>query len=797
MRGKRIRYIVCMTVAMLLLAAGIVFTISISASASNPVNMNVDKFRLLSGESGYLNYADNYQLDMEDAGLLDQLKAFANWLANVLFGIVRGLGKVVVTLYYYCMEFDLSALFADDIDKVQAALNSGVFKPLFYLAFCGSAVHMIKTFIKRDMIGSFIQVAKVIGILIMSLLVVNYSSTVISYATGITKGFSTAILLSVNGNEDTTDTASYAAQTAGILWTNLVHQPWIYAEFGGEPATEEIIGQLLCIGDENQIYQAGSKEREKLIKKYPGTAFDKERAGGKFIFMLLYLFPFLGKSGVYLILAVLSLAFQLFGIFYVLMAPVVLLMIMVPGYEALLSAWLKKLLETQLGILMMSLLTGLLVLMDNLLFEKCAAWGWGIVFAVQTLVLLIVIFKRNEILGALGKLQKASANAGYARALMQNSNSNIAMSSGNALRTTAEKVYSGATMVGEKGKAVGMWALTKGYQVANKVEHDRTTKALDAIASAAGNYEVDYAALTEKKVERPVLDPQKVINVQTVDGHLERADAPNGRQMAGGIGRNASVTAEQPQEAPIRPRMDNCQIVRTETVNGHLTRPDAAQASAAQQPVPMKRTAMLYRARSENPVSNSTPEGIQPPTQWTVPSSAPNVIRQGEMQDDASEPQRPKLYAAVAGNEPDTEQLQSSQPKTSISRLEPVPVAEAPQTIAPVQQARPSQTVETQFAQPPSAMLRRQPTAEQHQGTVPAQRLQEAGQMPTYSDAGTKAPNAEAKRQASKSKRVSGRQHIPNETAGMGVVEAHAAERAGKVSRPRSAARKKAGQYEE
>lgn len=763
MRGKRIRYIVCMTVAMLLLAAGIVFTISISASASNPVNMNVDKFRSLSGESGYLNYADNYQLDMEDAGLLDQLKAFANWLANVLFGIVRGLGKVVVTLYYYCMEFDLSALFADDIDKVQAALNSGVFKPLFYLAFCGSAVHMIKTFIKRDMIGSFIQVAKVIGILIMSLLVVNYSSTVISYATGITKGFSTAILLSVNGNEDTTDTASYAAQTAGILWTNLVHQPWIYAEFGGEPATEEIIGQLLCIGDENQIYQAGSKEREKLIKEYPGTAFDKERAGGKFIFMLLYLFPFLGKSGVYLILAVLSLAFQLFGIFYVLMAPVVLLMIMVPGYEALLSAWLKKLLETQLGILMMSLLTGLLVLMDNLLFEKCAAWGWGIVFAVQTLVLLIVIFKRNEILGALGKLQKASANAGYARALMQNSNSNIAMSSRNALQTSAKKIYTGAERVAEKGKAAGMWALTKGVQIANKVERDKTEEAMNVVMSSAANYNVDYAAL-----ERPVLDPQKVINVQTVDGHLERADAPNGRQMAGGIGRNASVTAEQPQEAPIRPRMDNCQIVRTETVNGHLTRPDAAPASAAQQPVPMKRTAMLYRARSENPVSNSTPEGIQPPTQRTVPSSAPNVIRQGEMQDDASESQRPKLYAAVAGNEPDTEQLQSSQPKTSISRLEPVPVAEAPQTIAPIQQARPSQTVETQF-----------------------------GQMPTYSDAGTKAPNAETKRQTSKSKRVSGRQHIPNETAGMGVVEAHAAERAAKVSRPRSAARKKAGQYEE
>lgn len=1036
-RKRRIRYIISMTAALLLLTAGIIFTISISSSAaSTPVNMDIDKFRSLSGKSRYINYAKNYHLDMEEAGLLDQLSAVGNWFANFLFTIVLWLGKAVVTLYYFCMNFDLAELFQADIDKVQKALNSGVFKPLFCLAFCGAAVHMIKTFIKRDMIGSFLQVAKVIGILIMSLLVVNYSSTVISYATGITKGFSTSILLSVNGNEGTTDTASYAAQAAGELWINLIHQPWIFVEFGSDAVTEETINQFLCVGGENAKYYNGSKDREKLIKVYPGTAFQKERAGEKAGFMFLYLFPFLVKSAIYLVMAVLTLAFQLFGIFYVLLAPVVLLLIMIPGYESLLSAWLKKLLETQLGILMMSLLMGVLILTDNLLFEKCAVWGWLVVFLVQTLVLLIVILKRNEILGALGKLQKASTNAGYARALMQNSNSNIAMTSRDALRASAERLYAGAEWAGEKGKAAGMWALTKGYQVANKMERDRTEKAMGAVASAAAGYEVDYAALEEKKVERPVLDPQKVINVQTVDGHLERVDAPTGRQAPNGAVRNAAAAAQQPQETMARPRMDNCQVIRTETVNGHLTRPDTVRVSEAsistqhvteqgeiqanasepqrpklyaavkepdrelleeEQQVSQPKTAISQpesmpveeasqpaeSVRQESPtqavdtnfkqpaavrqqstkkrpeqslVAESNPaEAVasrrrstkqtkrseeitiapinseyytQTPTQQTMPSvsapdvtvsepqrpklyaavkasdrdplekekqvsqlktaisqpgsmaveeapqlvepvrqaspaqaadtnfnqpatvrprstleqrqgtvptpsyrqnttvrqrpntadiapaeppivpkgqtnkrpelatassiSAPHVTEQGEIQDNAPEPQRPKLYAAVKESDRELlEEVQISQPKTAISQSEAMPVEKTPQPVETVWQASPAQAVKTEFNQPSAAVLRQQPTAEQHQDTISAPRLQQAGQIPLPSDAGTKVSSIDIKKQTPKRKKAPERQPMPSETAGTRVVEAHAAEKAAKVSRPRSAARKK------
>lgn len=530
MRKKKIRYIVSMAAAMLLLTAGIVFALFLPVSAgSSVINMNISRFGSLTGDAAYINYADNYHLDMEETGLLDAGSSIFNGIANMVFGIICLFGKIVCTLYYYCMEFNLAELFEGDIDRIQRALTGSIFTPLFYLAFCGSAVHMVQTFVKRDMIGSFVQIAKVIGVLILSIMVVRYSSTVISGATDITKDLSTSVLISVNGGE-TTDTAGYAAQAAGQLWANMIHKPWVYLEFGDDPVSRETIEQFLCVGSGNQQYTNGSDARAELVKNYVGNAFSKSRAGGKVAFAVFYLILAVVKGMVYIALSVLGLAYQLFAIFYALLAPVILLLIMIPSYEPLLSAWLKKLLETQIGILMLSLLTGLLMLVDNLLYERCAGrWGWLVVIAVQAIILVVVITKRNEILNAFGKLQRASGNAGYARAMMQNSNRNMAAESVKTAKTAAGYTVQKAEKMGNAVTAAEIWAAKKGMaagrQIAGRAQDVREDMMTAEIMRAAGSYEVDYAVLTaetERKVERPVLDPQKVINVKPVDGHLER-----------------------------------------------------------------------------------------------------------------------------------------------------------------------------------------------------------------------------------------------------------------------------------
>lgn len=412
------KYYIRMAVALLLLTVGVIFALSIPSMAANEAVKGSEPRFESSGDAKYINRSDYYYLDMKKTGLLESGDAIMNSIANMLFTFIKWLGKVTVMLFYYCMDFDMSAMFRDEINGIQSALNSGIFKPLFILGFCGSAVIMLKKMIKRDMLGAYGQILKVIGIVVLSILVVQESSTVLTKTTEITKSISTQALMGMQGGEQV-DISDYAAQSAGALWMNLIHQPWVFIEFNGEEPGEETIKQLLGVGTEE--YKPGSKQRKELVEKYEGNAFDTDRGAEKIGFMFTYLIPFAIKCVIYILMALLTLFFQLIAIFYTFLAPVVLILIMVPGYERLLTEWLRKVLESQLSILIMSFLMGLLLKMDALLYETCAGdWGWLVVMIVETVVAVLALVKRNELLGVMSKLQKGVSQPGYARAMLRN-----------------------------------------------------------------------------------------------------------------------------------------------------------------------------------------------------------------------------------------------------------------------------------------------------------------------------------------------------------------------------------------
>lgn len=364
------KYYVRMTVALLLLIIGVIFALSVPAmAASEAVKSGVQAFNEASaGDAKYINQSDNYYLDMEKTGLLETGQAIMNSIANMLFTFIKWLGKVTVVLFYYCMDFDMAKMFRDEINSIQSALNSGIFKPLFLLGFCGSAVIMLKKMVKRDMLGAYGQIAKVIGIVVLSILVVQESATVLTATTNITKTISTQALMGMQGNSQA-NVSDYAAQSAGVLWMNLIHQPWVFIEFNGENVNDETIEKFLGVAP-------NSSERKDYIKDYAkdgGKAFDIDRAGEKIGFMFLYLIPFAIKSVIYILMALLTLFFQLIAIFYTFLAPVVLILSMVPGYEGMLTSWLRKVLESQLSILIMSFIIGLLLKMDTLCHSPCGS----------------------------------------------------------------------------------------------------------------------------------------------------------------------------------------------------------------------------------------------------------------------------------------------------------------------------------------------------------------------------------------------------------------------------------------
>lgn len=534
---KKKRYYIRMTAAMLVLVIGLLAALGIQAAAATAINTDNQKFQQLTGDAAYLNYADNYYIDVEDLGILDGKEALGNTICNIFFFIIKKLGHITTMLFYYCMNFDLAELFRDQIGGIQKVLKDGLFEPLFILAFCGAAVHMIKKLIQRDMMGAYGQVLKVVGILVLSVLIVKDSATVLSAATGITKSASAQILSGMQGGSSV-NLEDYAASAAGTLWVNIVHQPWVYVEFWQDTPTEEEINNLL-----SDNYAVRSTLREDLIQNHAGRTFLKEYTMDKASFLILLLIPTVIKCVIYIVMGILTMAFQLLAVFYVLLAPIILILVMIPGYESMMSTWLKKLLETQLGVLILSFIMGLLIKVDDLLFTNLSAvWGWLIVLVVQVALEIFVIMKRQELLGLIGKLQRTASNPGYARAMLQHSGANGAKLGYDTavkirrLPTTAVKmkhdIGNAVQNISETAGAAAEMAGTAVGTVIGGAERLYRRVAIPDVMAAAG------------KAERPVLShfnkehqEENIIHVaprgRGENRHLERVEKSSGRTDAG------------------------------------------------------------------------------------------------------------------------------------------------------------------------------------------------------------------------------------------------------------------------
>lgn len=334
---------------------------------------DISEFDSLNGDGTYLGsqYRDNYYLDIEKTSMLETGDKIINDIANILFSVVRSLGYLTTSIFFFAMDFDISKLLAPQIDGIQKALNSSIFKPLFTLAFVGTSFILVKQMAKRDLMGAAGEIVKVIGIVILSILVVNHSATMLSYSTNITKAISTDALSSVNDSMGVTG-ESFASSAAGIIWVSLVHQPWLTLEFDRSEYTKDDVDAFLSA-------EKGSSERKELVKQFDKPCFKKERGGERIGFIIVYFIPFLIKGAIFLFTALMQLVFQVMAVLYMITAPIVLLLALIPGYGTnMISVWLQKILETQISILIITFIMGLIIRLDSVMSALTPQYGWFI-----------------------------------------------------------------------------------------------------------------------------------------------------------------------------------------------------------------------------------------------------------------------------------------------------------------------------------------------------------------------------------------------------------------------------------
>ena len=358
-----------------------------------------NEFDNLGGDGKYLGekYRDNYQLDMEKVGLKDAGYGLLNEISNGIFSAITFVALACISVFYYVLDFNIAALLEPLINQVQESLRLNVFLPIFQIALVGAFILAIVRFARRDFAGLMGQFGKVIFVLLVSILLVNDSATFLSYTSNITKGLSVQIMTGVSGVDIQNETNKYAAEAAGTLWVSLVHEPWKSLEFAGYDYTA---------ADEEFFLTETDKElrleKIKEIRETSPKAFSKEAAGRRIGEGAIMFITMLIKCIVYIIVSIILLLFQVFTILLVLMGPIILILSLMPGYDfTILGIWCRKLLETQVGILVITFLMGIMVLMDRLIQGMSQVFGWYVALILQGGMCFGIYYFRYELIGML------------------------------------------------------------------------------------------------------------------------------------------------------------------------------------------------------------------------------------------------------------------------------------------------------------------------------------------------------------------------------------------------------------
>ncbi|MBP1578272.1 MAG: hypothetical protein J6C75_07310, partial [Oscillospiraceae bacterium] len=341
------------SISILILITLVISLMTVTASAADDSNDSMVSFGKYNS-SGYLGYYANYALDIEELGILDSGADMLNRVANLIFTGIATLGYAVSALFIHCFNFDISELLGNEINAIQSAMKSSIFDSFFILAFAFCAIEFLKKLMRRNISGLLSDFAKVLCIILLSYFVVSHSALALSGATEIAKDIGASAISALNGGQSKETISESIAEN---LWKSLVHDPWVTLEFQNYNASESLIKDILS-------ETPNTTERQDIIQSYVSEdgdgPFNKNLGAWRIGIMIIYIIPFFIKCAVFMIMAIMQLAFQVMAVFYVLMAPIILLMALVPalGGLNLIFSWFKKIVESQLMILIITFLIG-------------------------------------------------------------------------------------------------------------------------------------------------------------------------------------------------------------------------------------------------------------------------------------------------------------------------------------------------------------------------------------------------------------------------------------------------------
>ncbi|WP_302387004.1 CD3337/EF1877 family mobilome membrane protein [Emergencia timonensis] len=348
-------------------------------------------------QGSYLEYRDNYYLDMEDTSILSSPGAVIfNLLANGIFGWSKNIGCLTAVATRFALGVDIYNLISDFITPFFNSMRKIVFDSYATYFIAIAAFYFLIQLLRNrqsQVIGGLLAVTMIIAV---GLFFYARPMFVLSTLNDITTELSSTVMdapYDTLTNEEA-DEATAGDKSVILIFNVMVHSQWQYLEFGSMKQAqkhEDTILPLEVDSDERLAY-IGDLEHPGLTKG--NTAAQIERFGLAlifFIFDLLLLIIILGFS-------VLILGYQFFVLFLAILGTFIFVLALIPGYGTrLLKRWALKLLSSSAVKIILVFFMAILFIIMNFLYTATATYGLLPVLFMMISMCLIVAIKRKEI----------------------------------------------------------------------------------------------------------------------------------------------------------------------------------------------------------------------------------------------------------------------------------------------------------------------------------------------------------------------------------------------------------------
>ncbi|NCE98826.1 CD3337/EF1877 family mobilome membrane protein [Emergencia sp. 1XD21-10] len=348
-------------------------------------------------KGSFLEYRDNYYLDMEDVSILSSPGAVIfNMLANGIFGWSKNIGCLTAVATRFALGVDIYNLIRDFIEPFFNSMRKIVFDSYATYFIAIAAFYFLVQLLRNrhsQVISGLLAVTMIIAV---GLFFYARPMFVLSTLNGITTELSSTVMDAPYDTltDEDSDEATAGDKSVVLIFNVMVHSQWQYLEFGSMKQAQNHEASILPLEVDSDERLDYISELEKPGLTKGNTAAQIERFGLAlifFIFDLLLLIIILGFS-------VLILGYQFFVLFLAILGTFIFVLALIPGYGTrLLRRWALKLLSSSAVKIILVFFMAILFIIMNFLYTATATYGLLPVLFMMLSMCLIVALKRKEI----------------------------------------------------------------------------------------------------------------------------------------------------------------------------------------------------------------------------------------------------------------------------------------------------------------------------------------------------------------------------------------------------------------